>query len=297
MEEKNKLVDPKEFGLTEVEATEVEKGFLPVIAEREKLEDTYKKIIAETEITPVLTKQARELRIKYQHIRTDTDKIHKVLKAYYLAGGRFVDSWKNKNNEIITQIESALDKVENHFINIEKEKIANLEIERKELLKPYLDESLFPNGLGTMQKEVFDNYLKGIIDTYNKRIEDEKKAEEEKLRKIEEEKAERERIRLENEKLKAEAIEREKIEKELQAKKDKEEKDRLKIEADKKAKLLEEKKLANQPDKIKLETCAKEILNIKLPDVISDDAKKIVKEVRELLNKVSVYIINQTKKI
>jgi len=37
----------------------------------------------------------KELRLKYMKIRTATLDIHKKQKAFYLAGGRFVDGWMN----------------------------------------------------------------------------------------------------------------------------------------------------------------------------------------------------------
>ena len=100
-------INPAEYGLDESKAMEVESVFLPVVAERDNLAITYNEIVNK-EISTDLVFQARELRLKLVKVRTNTDKIHKTAKAFYLAGGRFVDAWKNKNVEVISQMEEKL---------------------------------------------------------------------------------------------------------------------------------------------------------------------------------------------
>ena len=191
--------------------------------------------------------------------------------------------------------------------------------------------------LGNMEQPVFDNYFAGLKLTYETKLENERKAEEERLRKIEEEKAEQERIRVENEKLKAEAIERERlaeIERKKQAKiladqKAKADKERKILEEKAKAEAIEREKLEKelkakqeaekkrleeialkekqgaelkakaerQPDKKKLQELANTIIEIQFPDVKSKEAKAILKDVQELLNKVSIFINSKTEKL
>jgi len=200
-------INPSEYGLTETKAQEIELMFKPMLEKMSELEKEYNDII-NLPITETTCQLAKELRLKYVKVRTGTAAIHKDLKAFYLNGGRFVDGWKNAQLFASQGIEEKLESIEQHFIIIERERIAKLESERIELLKPYSD--VMPQGLGLMDEQVFQNYLTGAKTTYEARIEAERKAEADRLAAIEAERIERERIRVENERLKAEAIEREK---------------------------------------------------------------------------------------
>ena len=200
-------INPQEYGLTETKAQEIEQMFKPMLEKMSELEKEYNDII-KLPITETTCQLAKELRLKYVKVRTGTAAIHKELKAFYLNGGRFVDGWKNAQLFASQGIEEKLESIEQHFINLERERIAKLESERTELLKPYSD--VMPQGLGLMDEPVFQNYLTGAKVAYEARIEAERKAETDRLAAIEAERIERERIRVENERLKAEAIEREK---------------------------------------------------------------------------------------
>lgn len=188
-----------------------------------------------------------------------------------------------------------------------------------------------------MGDDAFDNLLSGTKLNYEAKKEAERKAEAERIAREKAEAEERERMRQENERLKKEAIERERLaeierkkqekklaeqkakaeaerkaleekarkeaiererlEKELQAKKKAEEERLAKIEAEKKAKALEEKKLKMQPDKKKLESFAEFLKTINMPDVKSTEAKEIVNNVQELLNKVTNFIQTKIKNL
>lgn len=128
------------------------------------------------------------------------------------------------------------------------------------------------------------------------KAEAERKAIEEKARKEREEadrklKAEQEAARIASEKA---AAEKAKLEAEIKAKADAEEKARkeaeAKIIAEQKAKEAAEKKAANAPDKTKLIEFSKQIKAIQLPQVKSEEAKKIASDVEKLLEKVCVFI-------
>lgn len=206
-------VDPKEYGLEENQAQTIEQAFLPKIQERDGYAAIYGSLITK-EINLQTEKEARELRLKLVKVRTGIAEIHKTQKAFFLAAGRFVDAWKNKEIAPIEQMEENLSKIEMYSENIRREKIAKLEAERKELVMKFSE--VVPIGLGTMDISVFDSYLTGLELAYNARIKAEQEAEAERLRLIEVEKEnarlkaiEDERIRLENERLKAEAEKRE----------------------------------------------------------------------------------------
>ena len=217
-------INPTEFGLEVSQVETIEQAFLPKIQEREALVSIYDQLIT-SELTPELCKQAKEVRLKLVKVRTGIADIHKTQKAFFLAAGRFVDAWKNKETLPVEQMEEKLSEIENYYINIEKAQKAQLQAERLLEVSKYTE---YPaNALGEMEKQVYDAYLQGLKVAYDAKIEAERKAEEERLAAIEAEKAERERIRVENEKLKAEA---EQKEKELAAERAKAESERKELE-------------------------------------------------------------------
>ena len=172
------LVDPAEFGLDKEKAAEVESVFLPVVTERDLLAENYA-VITSQEITLKTTQQARDLRLKLVKLRTNTDRIHKAAKAFYLAGGRFVDAWKNKNVVVIEQMEEKLEDIELHFVRIELERITKLALDREGQLASYTE--TFPDGLGQMPQEVFDAYLSGLKLAYEKKLAEERRIEDERI--------------------------------------------------------------------------------------------------------------------
>jgi len=200
-------IDPKEYGLDDVQVVTIEQAFAPKIAERDGLVEIYKQVITK-ELNDATCKEAGDLRRKLVKVRTGIAEIHKTQKAFFLAAGRFVDAWKNKETTPIEQMEDNLDKIEKHFILIEQERIAKLETERAELLKQYTE--ILPMSLGLMQQDVFEAYLNAQKVAYEAKIAAEKQAEIDRIAREKAEAEERERIRLENEALKQAAIDREK---------------------------------------------------------------------------------------
>ena len=193
-------LNPAEYGLKENEVQPIEKAFMPKIVERDALKPIYEALITE-ELTPVLCVKAKELRLKLVKVRTGIAEIHKTQKAYFLAAGRFVDAWKNKETLPVEQMEENLEAIEKHFENIEKERKHKLRNERiAELQKYEVDGTLMM--LGEMQDEVWINYLAGVKLQYEAKKEAERKAEETMLAEIEAEKKRQEEIKLENERLK-----------------------------------------------------------------------------------------------
>lgn len=213
-------VDPKEYGLEEKKANEMISGLNITIEERQILEDAYIDVI-DLEVTEENLPTFKELRLKIVKNRTQgIEKWHKTNKAFYLAGGRFVDAIKNKESLVNEQMESKLLEAEKHFENLEKERITQLQKERSILLYEYVADA-HERELSSMDEDVWNAYLSTKKQTYLD--EQEVKAEAERQR-IEAERIEAERIeaqRVENERLKKEAEEREKeIEKErLEARK------------------------------------------------------------------------------
>jgi len=197
-------IKPDLFGLELAKAQEMTSGLSTTLAEREVLKNAYIDVI-ELEITAENLPTFKELRLKIVKNRTQgIEKWHKTNKAFYLAGGRFVDAVKNKEVLVNEEMEAKLLDAEKYFENLEKEKARLLNESRIERLKPYVEDV---NGLdfAPMSDEDFDDYLLGKKTRFeNEQKEREAEAlriETERLAEIERQKA----IEAENAKLKAEA--------------------------------------------------------------------------------------------
>ena len=124
-------VDPKEYGLDKDKARNIEKAFLPKIAERNGLVTIYEQILT-AEITPELTDNAKSVRLKLVKVRTGIAEIHRTQKAFFRAAGLFVDAWKNKETLPVTQMEEKLFEIEDYYSKIEREKLDAVENDRPE---------------------------------------------------------------------------------------------------------------------------------------------------------------------
>jgi len=251
------IIDPKEYGLEEKQAEKMTSGLATVLAERKALEEVYNSVIVK-ELNAETFKEARELRLKVQKNRTTgIEAWHKTNKAFYLAGGRFVDAYKNKEVFVNEQMEAKLLEIEKYEQKLEADRKAKLKADRLELLFPYEVDVQFVS-IEEMTEDQFTGFLannKLAFETKKEnerlaelvRIEAEKKAEAERL---EREKLEAERIeaqRLENERLKKEA---EKREKELEAERKRLAEEQAKKDAEQKAEL--ERLAKEQAEKDKL---------------------------------------------
>ena len=214
-------LNPTEYGLKETEAKTIEKAFMPKIIERDALHGIYEKLITE-ELTPELCIEAKDLRLKLVKVRTGIAEIHRTQKAYFLAAGRYVDAWKNKETAPIEQMEEKCNAIEKYYENMERERKNKLRDERvAELSKYEMDGSLML--LGEMKDEVWVNFLAGAKFQFEQKKEAERKAEAERLAAIEAERQRQIERDAENERLKKE---REELEK-------KQAKERRKLEAEK----------------------------------------------------------------
>jgi hypothetical protein len=126
-------------------------------------------------------------------------------------------------------------------------------------------------------------------------------AEREKVRKEAEERyrlaeIEKKKIAAENfRKLEIERIEKERVQNELRLKQEAEQKEKDRIATEEKNRIAAEKKAAKAPDKIKLITLSEEINKIEMPEVKSEEAKKIVENTLILLQKTVTFIIEKTE--
>lgn len=205
-----KKIDPKEFGLEEVKANELTSGLTIIKEEKERLKVEFSNV-SKLEITHENIPVFKSLRSKIRDNRTKKlEKWKTAQKAYFLAGGNFVQAIYNKEVLENKQMEDFLLNGEKHFENLEKERIEKLQKERVDLLSEFVEDAS-ERDLSSMASDVWDSFLATKKKSYFNKIELERKEEEERQAKIQAEKEEQERIRKENEKLKAEAKERERL--------------------------------------------------------------------------------------
>ena len=263
------------FGIEPAKAKEMVGGLDSTLADREVLKNAYIDVI-ELDITSENLAIFKELRLKLVKNRTSIETWHKNNKAFYLAGGRFVDAIKNKEIEVNKEMECKLLEGEKFFENQEKEKARLLNEERIEKLKPYIEDVSGLN-FSEFDDESFDDYVLGKKTRFENEAKEKKeaeaKAESERLAEIERQKA----IEIENAKLKAEAEAKEKaLEKEraeakakqdaieLKAKQEREKAEaERKIEADKQKAIQDKKdaeikRLKDEKEKSENERIAKE---------------------------------------
>ena len=265
-------INAAEFGLEESKAAQIAEQFKPMLDKMVELESEYNKVIQLPIDDPKTSEAAKKLRLQYVKVRTGTAEIHKQQKAFYLAGGRYVDGWKNAQLFASQGIEEKLESIEKHFENLEKERQEKLRNERLFELQKY--NGIEPGGLALMAEDVFQNYLLGVKLAYEQQIEAQRKAEEERIAKEKAEAEERERIRIENERLRAEAEEREK---QLQLEREKAEAEKRAIEEKARIERQEAERIAaeeraKQEALLKAEREAKEKLEAEIR------AKKLAEE-------------------
>lgn len=198
-------IDPKEYGIEDTKAADIQAQFKPMLDKMVELESDYNEVLNLPVEEKETAKKARELRLKYMKIRTATLDIHKKQKAFYLAGGRFVDGWMNAQKFASLGKEEKLEEIEKYAENLEKQRLAELQQSRMEKLAPYEVENLDSLNLSGMADNVWENFLAGTITNYEAKKKAEQEAREAEEKRLAEEAAERERVRLENERLKAEA--------------------------------------------------------------------------------------------
>jgi len=136
---------------------------------------------------------ARRVRIDLGKIASATEAQKKIDKEIVLIETRFIDSLNNTvvNAARLTQAEAK--EIEDHFENIEKQRIQQLQIDRVSMLTPFYEDAHMMN-LSSMDEEVFQAYFDKKKQDFEfieeakkqaelKRIKDEKQAEIERIAK------------------------------------------------------------------------------------------------------------------
>lgn len=259
-------INPETFGLEPIKAKEMVSGLTTAIAERSVLRDAYLDVIElpiNAETLPIF----KELRLKIVKNRTQgIEKWHKTNKAFYLAGGRFVDAIKNKEVLVNEEMEVKLLEGEKYFENLEKEAKRVLNLERIERIKLYVEDA-YAMDFSEMNDYDFDDFVLGK----KTRFENEQKEHEAEALRIENERLEeierQKEIQAENERLKKE-LEKAEVERKIEA--DNQAKIQAKIEAeikrlnDEKTKAENERLAKIEAERLEAEQLAKAGVNEQL---------------------------------
>lgn len=245
-----------DYQLTPTDAEIIVGAFKDVVTELSAADEELKAFTIPEDITEMVCKEAKRIRLLYVKARTNGDKIHKKIKAQVLLRSKAIDGTRNIFKLKASERETELKNIEDHFERIETERKADLELERIEILKELEFTSCLGLQLGNMTEEAWTSFHNNVKVQYDARKEAEererivyKKAEAEKLElqkqndklRKEKEKTQNEiqvKQDLENKRINLEIEERKKKEAELamqlKAKEDAEEEARIKEENEKK---------------------------------------------------------------
>lgn len=162
------VVKAEDFGLDVEKANQISQAFSGKIAEREILAQQYQEII-KLDIDDIETvEKAHNLRRQLVKIRTGIANIHKVEKQFYLAAGKYVDAWKNKETLPVTMMEDKLKEIETYAERKEQERIDKQQSARMAKLKLFVSDDYQLNPMLT--NEEFEDLLAIKEKQYNDRI-------------------------------------------------------------------------------------------------------------------------------
>ena len=201
-----KFETPELQAIEKSRAKQIKDTFEPMVKMLTDFEKSFNQIIEESKkgITKELTVKAKRLRLDVGRVRIETGKIKDKQKEYIKLEDKAIMGVHNILVFAVKEKEDTLKGLEDHFENLEKERIQKLQSDRAEKLSQYVEDA-FERNLSGMDEDVWNAYFQTKKREYEDRIEAEKKAEEERIQREKEEAEERERIRLENEKLRKEA--------------------------------------------------------------------------------------------
>ena len=174
------VVDPSKYGLQEKEASKLTKDLSTIILERDLLAKQYGEII-QKELSNEVLEEARDIRMKLVKVRTQgINKWHKANKAYFKAGGDYVDAIKRKELVPVESMEITLKEIEDYYENQEKERVLKIKEEREAAVAPYIEEGdLDGMNLGEMSEDIWDSVFQARVASFNKKAEALKREEDE----------------------------------------------------------------------------------------------------------------------
>ncbi len=177
------IVDPKEFGLEEKQAKTITKGLSQILEEREILSKEYARVV-KLEITEENIPIFKALRLQISKNRTKgVETWRKTNKEYWLRGGQFIDAVGRKESSENIRMEDALRSNEEHFDNIEKERLEKLQEDRASKMAKYDPDHTHMDMLGKISESAFEDMLVGAKVRFETKQAEEKKIEDDRIAK------------------------------------------------------------------------------------------------------------------
>lgn len=153
------IVKAEEFGLKPEQGEAITKGLKVILEEREVLSEQYQ-ALTKAEINEETIQASKKLRLAIRDNRTKgIEKWHEANKAYWLAGGKFVDAVRRKEIVENERMEENLQSIENHYENLEKQRLDQVEAARKGLLEEFPDVNFNGYDLRNMDNNSFRQLL------------------------------------------------------------------------------------------------------------------------------------------
>jgi colicin import membrane protein len=203
------VVDPTSYGVEPSKAQELIGNLPQITQERDQMADQYDEVVRMNIEDPKTMKLAKELRLRLRKNRTQGINVwHRTTKNFFLKGGQFVDAIKNREAAINERMEAGLEEIEKHLETLEKIHIQNLQDERTEMLKKFVEDTSNLQ-LGTMDDDVFEAYYTAKMQAFYDDAAAKLQANIDRVAKEEAEAKAREIQRVENMRLRKEAEEKE----------------------------------------------------------------------------------------
>ncbi len=279
----NALLNAPELSqLNTTRADQIRSTFVPMADLLDTFEQPFAEIIEESknEITKEVTAKAKRLRLDIAKVRIETGKLKDKQKENIKLEDKAIMGVHNILVWSVSEKENKLKEIENHFENLEKERLEKLQIKRVKELSEFVEDA-HERDLSSMDEEVWIPYFNAKKQEYLDRIEAEYKAEEERQAKIEAERIENERIRVENEKLRKEAEEKERLAKIEADKRARAEAERLEKENKERLEREEKERIEREKIQAKLDAERKEQERLKAELKAKEDAEKKAEAERE----------------
>jgi hypothetical protein len=182
MSEQLVLINPKDFEIDDSMANNITSKIVTLKKERDILSQKYLEVMQMDINDPETAKEAKKARLLIRDNRTKGFEVQRVAdKKVPLRLGQFIDAVYGSETAENIRMEGALESIEKHAENLEKQRLEALHKERVSLATPYVNENFCFTDLSSMDQEVFDAYLQTKKNTFEARIAAEKKAEQERL--------------------------------------------------------------------------------------------------------------------
>jgi colicin import membrane protein len=164
-------------GLELTKAQNYAKNYLPFIVEIQEKIDIVNTLV-KGEIGDV--GKARRVRLDISKINTKLKDQKAKDKESLLVETRYIDKLYNTIDDAAKETQGKAKEIEDHFDNLERERLAKLKADRTELLSKFEVENLESLNLETMSEDVFDSFLKGCETKFLAKKEEELRLQKEK---------------------------------------------------------------------------------------------------------------------